>query len=275
MHCSLIISVYNDIRFLTLIFEALKYQSFRDFEVVIADDGSNPESVAAIKKLAASAPFPVNHVWHEDKGWRKDIILNKAVVATASDYLIFIDGDCIPHRKFIEEHLRFALEGVVIAGRRVQLNEKVSEKLTPEKVAAGYLGWRIVPDLLWDSIKGNTRHGEECLRITDGFLRHLLLKERWHDLLGCNFSMYKSDLMKVNGFDERFLLPATGEDTDLEARLNRIGIYCKVERHIMTVYHKKHKRKEFDNNTNIPVFEENNRMNVSWTPYGIIKEEKK
>ncbi|MEG1643973.1 MAG: glycosyltransferase [Bacteroidales bacterium] len=272
MQCSLIISVYNDIKFITLIFEALKYQSVKDFEVIIADDGSGVEFTDVIKNLSATVEFPVKHIWHEDKGRRKDIILNKAVVASGSDYLIFIDGDCIPHHKFIEEHLRFALEGVVVCGRRVQLTEKLSDELTPKKIADGCLGWNIVPELLWGGIIGELRHNEECLRVTNGFLRHLWLKERWHDLLGFNFSMYKSDLLKVNGFDERFLLSATGEYLDLEARLNRIDIYCKVECHIMTVYHKKHKRKDVDNNTNTLVFEENNQNNISWTSYGIVKD---
>lgn len=271
MLCSLIISVYNDIRFLTLIFEALKRQTEKDFEVVVADDGSGKEFEEALTRLTASVPFPVVHVWHEDKGWRKDIILNKAVMASHSDYLIFLDGDCIPHHKFIAEHLRFAQPGKVVGGRRVQLNKRLSEELTPEKIASGCLGWKIVPELLWSGIKGSERHTEECIRITGGFIRHLLLKERWNDLLGCNFSIYKDDLLAVNGFDERFTLPGLGEDSDLENRLNRIGIYCKIERHIMTVYHRSHKRTEPDSTANIEVFNENNANNVSWTPYGIKK----
>ena len=78
MICSLIISVYNDARFLAMIFEALKRQTEKDFEVVIADDGSGKDFVEALNRMTKNAPFPVTHVWHEDKGWRKDIILNKA-----------------------------------------------------------------------------------------------------------------------------------------------------------------------------------------------------
>lgn len=271
MICSLIISVYNDARFLAMIFEALKRQTEKDFEVVIADDGSGKDFVETLNRMTKNAPFPVTHVWHEDKGWRKDIILNKAVEASHSEYLIFLDGDCIPHHKFIEEHLRFACPGKVVGGRRVQLNKRLSDELTPEKIASGYLGWKIVPELLWSGIKGKERHTEECIRITGGFIRHLILKERWKNLLGCNFSIFKEDLLAVNGFDERFTLPGLGEDSDLENRLNRKGIYCKVERHIMTVYHRSHKRTEPDSTANIQVFNENNANNVSWTPYGIKK----
>ena len=113
--------VYNDIRTLTLTFESLKTQTEKDFEVIIADDGSRPEFVSKLNTLIAEAPFKVKHIWHEDKGWRKEIVMNKAIVASESDYLIFIDGDCIPHKRFIEEHLRFAQYGKVVGGRRVML----------------------------------------------------------------------------------------------------------------------------------------------------------
>ena len=85
--------------------------------------------------------------------------------------------------------------------------------------------------------------------------------------------MYKSDLLKVNGFDERFLAPATGEDTDLEARLARIGIPVYRHSFICRVYHRKHKRVERNPNPNIPIFEENNRLQIGYTPYGINKKE--
>lgn len=275
MNCSLIISVYNDIRYLTFIYEALKLQTRKDFEVVIADDGSNTQSVAKIKELIAGAPFPTTHVWHEDNGWQKNIILNKAVVAAKSDYLIFIDGDCIPHRKFIEEHLHLALEGRVVAGRRVQLTPKVDKELTVEDIKKGRLHRKALFNGLISGLKRETRHTEEVIRITNGFIRHLILNERYGGVLGCNFSLYKDDLLSVNGFDERYKLPAIGEDTDVEARLNRIDIYAKVERHILTVYHKSHIRKVIDESANEAILSENNNNLISWTPYGIKKGEEK
>src|SRR5665647_325671 len=103
---SLIISFYNRIDFLKLIFAGLEQQSFRDFEVIIADDGSRSEIVEEVKLMIGSASFPVKHIWQEDNGWQKNTILNKAIVASEAPYIIFIDGDCIPHRRFIEEHLK-------------------------------------------------------------------------------------------------------------------------------------------------------------------------
>ena len=99
MKCSLVIMVYNDIKTLTLTFESLKIQTEKDFEVIIADDGSNSDFVSKLQKLISEANFKVKHIWHEDNGWQKEIVMNKAIVASESDYIIFIDGDCIPHKR--------------------------------------------------------------------------------------------------------------------------------------------------------------------------------
>jgi GT2 family glycosyltransferase len=80
--------------------------------------------------------------------------------------------------------------------------------------------------------------------------------------------MFKSDLLKVNGFDERYLAPAIGEDTDLEARLKRIGIKVRVCKHAVTVFHKNHKREEIPNN-NGEILQYNKEHNISYTPWGI------
>lgn len=272
MKCSLIIMVYNDIKTLSLTFEALKIQTEKDFEVIIADDGSNEDFVNKLKTLINNAPFKVKHIWHEDQGWRKEIVMNKAIVASESEYLIFIDGDCIPHKRFIEEHLKLAQKGVVVGGRRVMLTKEVTNSLTSPLIASGKMHQYVFPRVLWGGITQKVRHAEEVIRITNKHLRNIFLKKRKKGLLGCNFSIYKDDLLSVNGFDERFTSPALGEDTDLEARLNRIGIYCKVYRHIATVYHKWHIMDHSGTNDNLSIFNENNSNNVSWTKYGIIKD---
>ncbi|MBR5694880.1 MAG: glycosyltransferase [Paludibacteraceae bacterium] len=259
---SLIIAVYNNMHWLKMIFAMLQKQSFKNFEVVIADDGSSPENVREMDEMAGKASFPVQHVWHEDKGWRKDIILNKAVVASKSEYLVFLDGDCIPDKNFIKDHYNLRKKGYVIAGKRVQLTQEISDKLTPELVERGYLRSQFLTLLC-----SKERHTENVIRIPLR-LRMGLIKPKKGLLLGCNFGIYKEDLLKVNGFDERYLAPATGEDTDLEARLKRVGIPVLRYNFICRVYHRKHKRKEIPS-SNGSIFEENNRLQVGYTPYGI------
>lgn len=271
MKCSLIISVYNDIETLILILEALKVQTEKQFEVIIADDGSNENFVKKLNEIKPFFPYKIIHLWHEDLGWRKEVILNKAIVASNSEYLIFIDGDCIPHHQFIEEHLSLAKKGKVVAGRRVMLTEKLTKSITKEMISSRKIHRFVTIRVLLSSFLGKIRHAEESIRITNKWLRKIFLKERFHDLLGCNFSIYKQDMLKINGFDERFSYPGIGEDTDVEARLNRIGIYCKVERHMLTVYHKWHKINHFGSEKNKVFIEDNNKNNISKTPYGIIK----
>jgi len=136
---SLIISFYNKIEILKLIFAALEIQTYRDFEVIIADDGSKPEVVEKIRRIKSNYFFPIKHVWHEDNGWQKDIILNRAIVVSEGEYLIFIDGDCIPEKHFIQEHVENRAENQIVSGRRIMLTDKISKKLTVQKVQNGYL----------------------------------------------------------------------------------------------------------------------------------------
>ncbi len=268
---SLIIAFYNDILWLEMILEQLKMQTFKNFEVVIADDGSKAEVVQRINQIKDAYPFPIQHIWHEDLGWRKDIILNKAVVASQADYIVIIDGDCIPHRKFLQDHWDFKQEGTISAGRRVTLPKKISDSLTVEKINNKILS-HITLRILWAGIVKEVRHTENIIRIRPIWLRKMFLKQRTHGLLGCNFGIYKSDILKVNGFDERYLAPATGEDTDLEARLNRIGIRAHVHKHVMTQFHKNHpllmNRWEADNEK---ILQYNKDNNISFTPWGIDK----
>lgn len=97
---TLIIPFYNKLDKLNLVFAALERQTFRDFEVIIADDGSKKDVVNALNDLIRKTSFPVNHVWHEDVGWRKNVILNSAVRVAKADYLVFLDGDCVPSDTF-------------------------------------------------------------------------------------------------------------------------------------------------------------------------------
>src|SRR5688572_21265186 len=122
-----------------MILAALERQSFKNFEVVIADDGSKAEVVHEIKEIQTKSPLQIQHIWHEDIGFRKTKILNESIRKSNSDYLIFIDGDCIPHHKFVEEHFANREENFLLAGRRVNLSAKLSAALTADKIKAGFL----------------------------------------------------------------------------------------------------------------------------------------
>ncbi len=271
---SLIISFYNKIELLKFIFAALERQTYRNFEVIIADDGSIPEVVAEIERLKSNYFFSIKHVWHEDSGWQKNKILNKAIVSTEGEYLIFIDGDCIPHQRFIQEHVENRAENQVISGRRILLTEKISKSLDLKKIQNGYLDFLVGFPLFFQTVFGRKKtFMEDMIRIRNPFLRRLILKDRRRYLLGCNYSIWKTDLLKVNGFDERFVHPGTGEDTDLEERLARIAVFCISKKHLITIFHYHHVHFDTDNKPNKKLYEENNSNKVTYTPHGINKQE--
>jgi len=269
---SLIISFYNKIDVLHLILTALERQTFENFEVIIADDGSKPEVVEAIKKIQTDYFFPIKHIWQEDKGWRKNKILNKAIVASEGEYLIFIDGDCIPHPLFIQEHLENRASNQLISGRRVMLTQKISKELSVEKIKNGYLDNEVAIPLLFENIfKRKNTHTENMLRIRNKFIRRHFIQDKIKSFWGGNFSISKRNILKVNGFDERFVNPDTGEDGDLEDRLKRVGVFPISKKHLVTQYHFFHTKLIKPINPNFSLREENNRNYVIFTPYGIKK----
>lgn len=265
---SVIISIYNNVDRLELVLCSLELQSFKNFEVILSDDGSSPDSVSRIKSLIDSCPFSVKHVWHADDGWNKNRILNKSIVASESPYLIFIDGDCLLHGRFVEAHVSRRMPKTMLAGRRVNLSERVSKKLSPDLVRKGYLNSGIMIDCIRDRFTGaggaKSCHG---VYLGSSFIgKYLNRKDK--GLLGSNFSVSKEDLLAVNGFDERFSFPAAGEDTDIEARLRRNGLKVKTVRNQAIQYHLYHQQLP-RNKERLIYLDENNANQVTYTPHGI------
>lgn len=264
---SLIISFYNRIDFLKLVFAGLQRQTFKNFEVIIADDGSKEEIIDEIEKLSKEMNFPITHIWQEDRGFRKNKILNQAVINSNSPYLIFIDGDCIPHRNFIAEHFRHRQLNFCLTGRRVNLSQKLSETLTDQKVKEGILENLFF--LLKDGLFGKSTDVEKGFFFRNKFLRKFLNKKK-RGLLGCNFSVHKTDLISINGFDERYIAPSIGEDSDVQFRLELAKVHVRSLNNIAVQYHLYHKLQErFQKN--LVLFEEIKQSRIAFTPFGLTK----
>ncbi|WP_019616003.1 glycosyltransferase [Psychromonas ossibalaenae] len=223
----IIIAFYNNVTSLKMILTALNNQYENNFEVVIADDGSAEESVTQVKALSGDYNFAIHHVWHEDKGFRKNRILNQAILVSHNDYLIFIDGDCIPQDYFVADHLLQAEENTCLNGRRADLSPGVSDKIRetqhtePNKIFKSYRN-----SIICDYLQGKGKNIEKGFRIRlQPFSAFLNRKNK--GLLGCNFSANKADLLKINGFDERYEAPGIGEDSDIEYRLRLSGVKVK------------------------------------------------
>lgn len=270
MKVSVIISFYNKIEVLKLLLAGFERQSFKDFEIVIADDGSKSEVFEEIKGIMDQSGVPINHVWHEDNGWQKNIILNKAIIATKGEYLIFVDGDCIPHKHYVGDHYHNRKEGVILTGRRVKLSEKISKDLTTKSVLSGSLDKRLLSPVVFDSFFGKTKHIEKGFRLWGLIPMVYERKNPSRQVLGCNFSLFKNDLLAINGFDERYSGPGIGEDIDIDMRFCNNGgeiMLFKLGAIQYHVYHPLLSRYNKENNSKI--FEENKELNIKATNFGI------
>jgi len=268
---SIIIGFYNKIDLLEKVLEALLLQSVQNFEVVIADDGSSDEVVQRISTLQRHSPFPIQHVWHEDKGWRKNRILNKAVVKAQGEYLIFIDGDCIPAPQFVEEHYTERQHRLVLSGRRILMGPRATAYMLREQLTKRRFGCGLFGALLSDTLHGYKTRMEHMIHVRSPFLRRLFIKDYERFILGCNFSLFKEDLLSVNGFDERFEHPGYGEDIDLWYRLTRAGIHTFSRKGMLIQYHCTHTRFNTDFAPNKLLMEENNQNRITYTPFGIVQ----
>lgn len=232
------IAFYNNIRMLDLTLTSLETQNFKDFEIIICDDGSRPEVVEWIKSRTENLPIAVKHLWHADKGFRKNRIMNWGIHLCDSDYMIFIDQDCLLHPEFIREHLENRKENTVLCGRRMDLTPWVSKLLSTEKIRQGFIQknlWWILPTGLY--MKDN--NGGKGLYFKSTYWRNLA-NQKPRGIVGCNFSLHRKDLLAINGFDHRYEGPGTGEDSDIEFRLKILGIKMQPFVNTAVQYHVYH-----------------------------------
>jgi len=265
---SIIISVYNRFDFLELVLAGLETQTEQDFEVIISDDGSNEAFITRLATLRASSPLRIQHNWHPDNGFLKNRILNVSIRSALGAQLIFLDGDCIPHPRFIEEHLIHGGLGRCLAGRRIDISERLTRQLTPERIRAGVLQrpGTMLGQML-DFFTRRTFHFMNGFYVTNPLLRRYFNRKA-RGLLGANFSVMKADMVAINGFDERYTAPTFGEDSDIDFRLRLNAVKIIPVLNVAVTYHCHHKllpRPE----ANKVLYEQVVRDAKAFTPYGL------
>ncbi|MDH3268429.1 MAG: glycosyltransferase [Ignavibacteria bacterium] len=265
---TLIAAFYNRLDYLKLVLAGFERQTLKNFEFIVADDGSSEAVVNEFKKTISQHSFPIKHIWQEDKGFRKNKILNKAISESESDYLIFIDCDCVPHRAFVEGHLSYSNQNTSLAGRRVNLSQKITNQLSEKNVFEGFLEKNLL-SLVKGGLFGESVDVEKGLYLKNKFLLNFFNRKQ-RGLLGCNFSLYKDDLIKINGFDERYEGPSIGEDSDVQYRLELSGVKNKSINHSAVQYHLYHKLLERPSK-NLQLFDEIKKSKIGFTPFGLIK----
>jgi glycosyltransferase involved in cell wall biosynthesis len=226
---SVIISYYKNLQNLEIILLALNNQTAKgNFEVIISEDDDAKETLDFISQQRLVLSFSLLHVSQADEGFRKCKALNNSLIAATTNFIIFIDGDCVPHEKLVEEYIKAKRTGRILYGRRVMLSEKISSQLLQSK--------KLSILNFFNLIITKCRRAEEGLYLK--IIPQFLKKKKSGRLLGCNMGISKSDLMAINGFDEDYVAPGGGEDTDIEWRLqalNTIEFYSMKYRAI--VYH--------------------------------------
>jgi glycosyltransferase involved in cell wall biosynthesis len=266
---SVIISTYNHPEWLEKVLWGYEAQTYKNFEIVIADDGSAAETKNLIEKFQNQGILSITHVWHEDNGFQKSEILNKAILASKADYLLFSDGDCIPKNNFVEVHQNNKKSGYFISGGYFMLPMHTSKAIKKENIHN-----QEVFQKDWLYANGVAKTFKMNKLSSSGFFEKFMnfitpTKATWN---GHNSSGWKADIIKVNGFDER--MQYGGQDRELGERLINLGIKPIQLRYSAIVVHLDHKRgyktqESIDKNKAIRKATKTEKS--IFTPYGVVK----
>lgn len=270
MKTAVIISTYNQPRWLSKTLYGYTIQTDSSFEVVIADDGSDEVTRAVVD--AFRDRLAIKHVWHEDRGFRKTAILNQAICATDAKYLIFTDGDCVPRDDFVATHRRLAREGCFLSAGYFKLNGDVSRAVKEADIVSGRLfrsRWLHAAGQPWTY---------KLLKLTRGTKMQKVLnwiagsRQRYRPTFnGCNSSAFRRDILRVNGFDQR--MRYGGLDRELGCRLVNAGVTPIQARYSACVVHLDHDRgykNQADWDANLAIRREVCDTGAAWTEHGII-----
>jgi len=260
MKLSLIITTYNSEDWLQKVLVGYSIQTEQDFEVVIADDGSNEKTKEVIDSFKNVFKYPIIHVWQEDQGFQKCKILNKAILKTTTDYLLFTDGDCIPRKDFVEVHLKNKEEGYFLSGGYFKLPMTISEAITAEDIQnqnCFQITWLKKQGLKMSFKLTKLTHS----KLFAGFMNWLTpTKRSWN---GHNSSGFKKDILAVNGFNHQ--MKYGGLDRELGERLFNLGLLSKQIRYSAICLHLDHKRgysspEIWEKNNSIRAFNKKNNV---------------
>jgi glycosyltransferase involved in cell wall biosynthesis len=273
LNTSIVISTYNNTEWLEKVLFGYNNQTYRLFEMIIADDGSGPETKELLDRMQQDVFFPIVHVWHEDKGFQKSQILNKAILHCNTPYTIMSDGDCIPRKDFVEQHVKYREEGYFLSGGYFMLPMGISKKITKEDI---YLERCF--NLKWlkeNGLKPSFKNNKLTTKAIKASILNLITPTNasWN---GHNASGWTQDIIDVNGLNEE--MQYGGQDRELGERLVNAGTKSKQIRYHAIVVHLDHPRgykNQVSINKNQAIRRETKKHNKTWTDHGITKNQSK
>ena len=234
---SVLLATYNWPEALSLCLQALREQTNKNFEIIICDDGSKDETRTLISEFQKDFPVPLKHLWQEDDGFRKTLILNEGIKSANGEYLVFLDGDCIPQIDFIAQHLKLSEKNHLVTGSRILS----SQQLTTDLCSNGHWSHKKLRSnaLTW-GLKGLLNKWLPLFIKLPNVSGRLYKKFEWRRIKGCNMACWKSDADAIGGFDES-LLGWGHEDADFIFRLQKNGVIRKSGAWATEVIHLWHK----------------------------------
>lgn len=250
MKVSVIVTTYNRPETLLLVLKSLLSQTIPPSEIIVADDGSTEETKLLVEKISMNSDISVRHTWQEDIGFRAAKVRNIAISkCVAKEYVIFLDGDCIPLKHFVERYMSLAEKGWFCTGSRILFSKKITERIIIESININDWKWY---SWLIGRLTGGIKRLLPLLYLGEGMWRYSNA-DNWGKLRSCNMGVFYSDIKKVNGFDEVY----TGwgrEDSDFAVRLINAGIKRKDARFsvpVMHMWHPESDRSNLDENTQL------------------------
>jgi glycosyltransferase involved in cell wall biosynthesis len=213
MQLSVIVTTYNRSDALAKVLDGLRVQTRPPDEVLVADDGSARETGRMVAGFKNACPYPLLHVWQEDRGFRAAEIRNKAIRQSGGDYIVCLDGDCIPNRHFIDDHHQMAEPGCFIQGKRILIGPSAADGFSHRDANS-------TARLVGLMLSGKIKNAHHILRLPSfPVARSIRLK----GIKSCNMGFFRSDLFAVNGFNQDFVGWGR-EDSELAVRLFRYGL---------------------------------------------------
>jgi glycosyltransferase involved in cell wall biosynthesis len=242
---SVIVTTYNWPQALARVLNGLCAQDYQQVEVIVADDGSKDDTADVVNSFRDKFSFPLIHCWQPDEGFQAAMCRNKAVSKAKNEYLIFLDGDCVPLPHFVGNHARLAERRWFVAGNRILLNESFTKEVLNKQLAIEQ--WKANRWLI-------ARLFAKCNRIPTrydmplGNLRKLS-PQKWQGVKTCNLGVWRDDFIAVNGLDENYVGWGL-EDSDLIVRLQRHGVKRKLGKFSVEVLHLWHPNNDRTNLSN-------------------------
>ena len=269
MKLSLIMTTYNSPAWLEKVLWGYSVQSHKDFEIIIGDDGSSDETRQLVERMREETGLTIKYVWQQDKGFRKCRILNKAIRLVDSEYVVFTDGDCIPRQDFLAVHAAEARPKHYLSGGYHKLPMSTSQAITKDDILSGrcfQLAW-----LKQNGLKASYKNSKLTAGPVAGKVFNVLTPTACN-FKGSNGSAWLSDILDVNGFDER--MPWGGLDREFGVRLINAGVKPKHVRYNAIVIHLDHKRgykspEEVTANKQLRLY--NAKHGIIRTEYGIAQ----